>query len=192
MLSTEQLYTLLAHGFFPKWLSTLRQWLGQAPAFHEARHPATPPLAPACSRLHPLAPACTPLHPLVSPCTPACAPLRSMRPFALRESPHTPNPLLHSRASPHTRPTALDQVSQWYLGWKELLTQRAPQLLQHNGAREQLTNAIASANVGALTQAYRSHRTDFSRPFELTTRAVGVGLHRIVALHYHSPTLYRI
>jgi aminopeptidase N len=61
-----------------------------------------------------------------------------------------------------------------------------------HGAREQLTNAIASANVGALTQAYRSHRTDFSRPFELTTRAVGVGLHRIVALHYHSPTLYRI
>ena len=32
MLSTEQLYTLLAHGFFPKWLSTLRQWLGQARA----------------------------------------------------------------------------------------------------------------------------------------------------------------
>ena len=45
VLSTEQLYTLLAHGFFPKWLSTLRQWLGQAPAFYEVgyRQWGTPP-----------------------------------------------------------------------------------------------------------------------------------------------------
>ena len=66
-------------------------------------------------------------------------------------TPLTPEPLLHSRASPHTRPTALDQVSQWYLGWKELLTQRAPQLLQHDGAREQLNAALAELNAAAAT-----------------------------------------
>ena len=76
VLSTEQLYTLLAHGFFPKWLSTLRQWLGQAPAFHEARPPATLPLAP--PPLHPLAPPCTRLCPRAPPRVPPCTPLRPL------------------------------------------------------------------------------------------------------------------
>ena len=80
VLSTEQLYTLLAHGFFPKWLSTLRQWLGQAPAFHEARPPATPPLAPAGTRLHPLAPACVPVHPAGAPLRPRLSPRAPLAP----------------------------------------------------------------------------------------------------------------
>ena len=42
-----------------------------------------------------------------------------------------------------------------------------------HAAREQLKHAVASASVEALQQAYRAHRTDFARPFELTTEAVG-------------------
>ena len=129
MLSTEQLYTLLAHGLFPKWLSALRQWLGQAPVFHEVRQWGTPPLTPR-------APPCTPSHTLAHPCTPPLVP---------------PCAPLHYRAPPYTHRNTLDQVSQWYLGWKELLTQRAPQLLQHDGAREQLNAALAELNAAAAT-----------------------------------------
>eukprot|EP01043_Picozoa_sp_COSAG02_P041091 COSAG02_NODE_3380_length_6838_cov_9.133699_6_plen_278_part_00 len=42
-----------------------------------------------------------------------------------------------------------------------------------HAAREQLKNAIATANIDALQQVYRAHRTDYSLPFELSTRAVG-------------------
>ena len=38
---------------------------------------------------------------------------------------------------------------------------------------QELKNAIAAANIDALQHVYRAHRTDYSLPFELSTRAVG-------------------
>ena len=42
-----------------------------------------------------------------------------------------------------------------------------------HAARELLKNTIATANIEAMQQVYRAHRTDYSLPFELSTRAVG-------------------
>ena len=40
-----------------------------------------------------------------------------------------------------------------------------------HAAREQLKNTLATSNIEAMQQVYRAHRTDYSLPFELTTRA---------------------
>ena len=82
VLSVEQLHTLLAHGFWPKWHAALQAWLHQGGGGH----------AP-----------------------------------------------------------DFEEVSRWYSGWKGLLQQRAPELLRHDGAREQLNAALAAINDALAT-----------------------------------------
>ena len=40
-----------------------------------------------------------------------------------------------------------DEVSRWYLGWKQLIADKAPPLLQHEGVRLQLNTALDMLNA---------------------------------------------